>query len=39
MLPGWTVPLPALVVALWTCWLASRPEQTLPRPPGARLCW
>lgn len=30
MLPGWTVPLPALVVALWASWLASRPEQTLP---------
>ncbi len=30
MLPGWTVPLPALVVALWAGWLASRPEQTLP---------
>lgn len=30
MLPGWTVPLPALVVVLWAGWLASRPEQTLP---------
>ncbi|WP_255095271.1 glycosyltransferase [Synechococcus sp. J7-Johnson] len=30
MLPGWIVPLPALVVAIWACWLASRPEQTLP---------
>ncbi|MEA5401115.1 glycosyltransferase [Synechococcus sp. BA-124 BA4] len=30
MLPGWTVPLPALVVALWCGWLTCRPEQTLP---------
>ena len=29
-LPHWMVPLPALAVALWACWLASKPEQSLP---------
>lgn len=29
-LPHWMVPLPALAVSLWACWLASKPEQSLP---------